>query len=91
MTTQQRAVNAVDDAINKLKATMKPVSKITRRKAEIIQFTAQGLTAEEIGVIMGLSKRTVEEHKRVSMELMEVNNSAQMISVGYKTGLLTIN
>jgi DNA-binding NarL/FixJ family response regulator len=61
---------------------------LTRRQREILQLLAAGKTAKEIGVILGISARTVESHKYELMEALGVERSAELVQYAVKHGLI---
>jgi DNA-binding CsgD family transcriptional regulator len=50
------------DRIHRLITPVKPVHKLTARQREVIAWSASGKSAWEIGAIIGITQRTVEEH-----------------------------
>jgi DNA-binding NarL/FixJ family response regulator len=65
-----------------------PVTALTQRQREILQLLAEGKSAKEIASALGLSARTVEDHKYRMMESLGIENSAELIHFAIKHGLL---
>ena len=65
-----------------------PVAALTSRQREILQLFAEGKSAKEIASTLGLSARTVEDHKYRMMESLGVENSAGLIHFAIKHGLV---
>lgn len=65
-----------------------PVATLTLRQREILQLVAQGQSAKEIAAALGLSARTVEDHKYRLMESLGIENSAELIHFAIKHGLV---
>ena len=65
-----------------------PVVALTSRQREILQLFAEGKSAKEIASTLGLSARTVEDHKYRMMESLGVENSAGLIHFAIKHGLV---
>jgi DNA-binding NarL/FixJ family response regulator len=65
-----------------------PVAAITPRQREILELLAQGKSAKEIASALGLSARTVEDHKYRLMESLGVDNSAELIRFAIRHGLV---
>lgn len=60
----------------------------TERELQIIDLTCKELTANEIAVQLGVTKRTVETHRHNIQEKMDVRNSAGIIMFAIKNRLL---
>jgi len=65
-----------------------PVAAMTSRQREILQLLAEGKSAKEIAAVLGLSARTVEDHKYRLMESLGIENSAELIHFAIKHGLV---
>jgi DNA-binding NarL/FixJ family response regulator len=65
-----------------------PVAALTPRQREILQLLAEGKSAKEIAQALGLSARTVEDHKYRTMESLGIENSAELIHFAIKHGLV---
>jgi DNA-binding NarL/FixJ family response regulator len=65
-----------------------PVSALTPRQREILQLLAAGKSAKEIASALGLSARTVEDHKYRLMESLGIENNAELIRFAVKHGLV---
>jgi DNA-binding NarL/FixJ family response regulator len=70
------------------KAGTDPVSALTARQREILQLLAEGRSAKEIASTLGLSTRTVEDHKYRLMESLDIENNAELIHFAIKHGLV---
>ena len=65
-----------------------PVAALTPRQREILQLLAEGKSAKEIAAVLGLSARTVEDHKYRLMESLGIENSAELIHFAIKHGFV---
>ena len=65
-----------------------PVTALTPRQREILQLLAAGKSAKEIASVLALSPRTVEDHKYRLMELLGIENSAELVHFAIKHGLV---
>ena len=61
---------------------------LSERQIEILRFVSEGLSNDDISTKVCLSKRTVETHRRNIMKKMDVKNTAEMITVAIKKGVL---
>lgn len=60
----------------------------TPREAQILNMIAQGLTNGEVGRKLGISSKTVDNHRTRIMAKLGVNSRAQLLAVALKSGLL---
>ena len=65
-----------------------PAAAMTPRQREILQLLAEGRSAKEIACVLGLSARTVEDHKYRLMEALGIENSAELVHFAIKHGLI---
>ena len=61
---------------------------LTARQREVLQLLAEGKSAKEIAAVLGLSTRTVEDHKYRMMETLGIENSVELIHFAIKHGLI---
>jgi len=61
---------------------------LTARQREVLQLLAEGKSAKEIAAVMGLSTRTVEDHKYRMMEALGIQNSVELLHFAIKHGLI---
>jgi LuxR family quorum sensing-dependent transcriptional regulator len=57
----------------------KPVAPLTPRERELLQWSAQGKSAEDISCILGVTTNTVESHHRNIREKLDAINIAHAI------------
>lgn len=65
-----------------------PVAAITPRQRQILELLAEGKSAKEIASALGLSARTVEDHKYRLMESLGLDSSAELIRFAIRHGLV---
>ena len=63
-------------------------SKLTSREREVLHWAASGKTFEEIGIILGISRRTVEAHIYNAMKKLDVYNTPQAVAKAILLGLI---
>lgn len=65
-----------------------PVAAMTPRQREILQLLAEGKSAKEVASTLGISARTVEDHKYRMMESLGIENSAELVHFAIRHGLV---
>jgi DNA-binding CsgD family transcriptional regulator len=63
---------------------------INRREREVLAWIAQGKTAEETAIILGISRRTVEWHAKNARDKIDASNVTHAVAKAVKTGMITI-
>ena len=64
--------------------------KLTVRQSEVLQLLAEGHSMKEIARLLKLSPRTVAFHKYRMMEKLGLKNSAELIQLAIKRGLVSL-
>ena len=64
--------------------------KLTKREKEVLKLISEGLTAKEIGVKLGVSKRTVDAHTSNMQNKSGANNSVRLVMWAVENGELKI-
>ena len=62
--------------------------RLSAREQEVLRLLASGATSKEIARRLGLSTKTVENHRTRILEKLGVANTAAAIGLGYQQGLL---
>jgi LuxR family transcriptional regulator, quorum-sensing system regulator SdiA len=62
---------------------------ITPREREILTLVADGLTSSEIGMMLGISERTVEWHLLRVVDRIGARNRVQAVVLAIRDGLIT--
>jgi two-component system response regulator DesR len=86
--------------VGALRGTRQPAAPITRidaartrttltpREIDILRCIAEGKRTKEIGVDLGITVKTVENHKQRLFRKLEVQNQAHAVSIAIRRGLL---
>lgn len=62
--------------------------KLTERQLEVLEMVASGRTYKEAGDALGLTERTVKYHMGRIIELLHLENKAQVIAYAARAGLV---
>lgn len=71
-----------------VKPSIKPVLDLTPRELEILKCIVEGLSSEEIGERLFVSKNTVNMHRKQIMKKMAARNLAELVRKTLKMGVL---
>ncbi len=63
---------------------------LTAREREVLAWSAQGKTAWEIGEILNIAKRTVDEHAQTAMRKLGATNRTQAVAIAIRKRLFDI-
>ena len=61
---------------------------ITPRELEVLRWTMDGKTAWEVGVLLGVTERTVIQHLQNAMRKLECNSKHQAVLKALRLGLI---
>jgi DNA-binding CsgD family transcriptional regulator len=73
------------DVSAQLNAQPPPV--LTARQADVVRLTAQGLSAKECARLLGISKRTVEDHLDGAKERAGVTTKGELVAWAVRSGI----
>ncbi len=61
---------------------------VSKREKELLHYVSEGLTAKIIADKMCISTRTAEQHRYKLMRKLNVQNTAQLITIAHKYKLI---
>jgi len=65
-----------------------PLELLSARQREILQLIAEGQSTKEIGYLLNLSGKTVETHRRLLMQRLEIYDVAGLARFAVRSGLV---
>ncbi|HOO91573.1 MAG TPA: response regulator transcription factor [Syntrophales bacterium] len=65
-----------------------PHKKLSNRETQVMLLLAKGITVTEIGIKMGLSKKTISTYKTRVQEKMGMKSTVDMVKYAIKLGLV---
>ena len=63
------------------------VATLTARQRDVIAGTMRGLTLEQIGAALGISWRTVEQHRQAAVKKLGVGSAFEAVVIATRAGL----
>lgn len=64
------------------------LSTLSDRETEVLRHISQGMSNKEIGEILHISHRTVDTHRTNLMKKLNVHNTAALVRIAIKNGML---
>jgi DNA-binding CsgD family transcriptional regulator len=64
-------------------------SRLTVRERQVLGWAAAGKSSWETGMILGIGKRTVDEHAQTAMRKLGAVTRIQAVAIAIRTGELT--
>ena len=64
---------------------------LTPRETEVLEFIGEGCTTWEVSKHLGISRKTVENHKQRIFAKLDVQNQAHAIAVAVRRGLIDVD
>jgi DNA-binding NarL/FixJ family response regulator len=87
--TQEKLINSISSGEDDDDRNYDELAaQITQRELEILQLIALGLTSQDIATKLFISKNTVETHRKNMLAKLNVNNTAALLKIAYKKGLV---
>ncbi len=65
-------------------------SKLTARESEVLRWVANGKSAWEIGEILHITKRTVDEHVQTAVRKLGAVNRTHAVALALCDGIIKI-
>lgn len=85
---QMRNENVDVENIEKEALSCDPIS-LSERELEIIKMIAEGYTNAQIAALLYISNHTVNTHRKNIMKKLGINNTAGLVMLAVKSGLVT--
>lgn len=65
------------------------LSRLTGREREVLQLIAEGLSAKEIAVELGVAPKTAESHRAHLMEKLGIHKASALVRFAIREGLVS--
>jgi DNA-binding CsgD family transcriptional regulator len=66
-----------------------PTQALSTREMEVLQSVAEGKSSKEIAALLGVSTKTVENHRMRLMHKLGVHNAASLTLIAVQTGVVS--
>jgi DNA-binding NarL/FixJ family response regulator len=80
--------SVIYDIVVAKKKSNEPSPEFTEREREVIELCRRGLLAKEIAAQLGISLRTVHNHKYHIFQKLGINNTMEMVQYALRHGII---
>jgi DNA-binding NarL/FixJ family response regulator len=84
-----RGTPSVVNRVLRTSVATRPVDLLSNRQREILQLIAEGQSTKEIGYRLNLSSKTVETHRRLLMQRLEIYDVAGLARFAIRSGIVS--
>ena len=85
-----RVPAAVSKVLERKSDVTSPLALLSARQREILQMIAEGQSTKEIGYRLNLSGKTVETHRRLLMQRLDIHDVAGLARFAVRSGLVSL-
>jgi DNA-binding NarL/FixJ family response regulator len=85
-----RVPTAVSKLLERKSDVTSPLQLLSARQREILQLIAEGQSTKEIGYRLNLSGKTVETHRRLLMQRLDIHDVAGFARFAIRAGLVSL-
>jgi DNA-binding NarL/FixJ family response regulator len=86
----QHAPAVVTRVLERDETITNPLELLSARQREILQLIAEGQSTKEIGYRLNLSGKTVETHRRLLMQRLDIYDVAGLARFAIRSGLVSV-
>jgi DNA-binding NarL/FixJ family response regulator len=86
----QHAPAVVAKVLERKTPITSPLELLSARQREILQLIAEGQSTKEIGYRLNLSGKTVETHRRLLMQRLDIHDVAGLARFAVRSGLVSL-
>jgi LuxR family quorum sensing-dependent transcriptional regulator len=73
-----------------LPAAKSKLNSLTAREIEVLGWVARGKSAWEVGEILNIAKRTVDEHVQTAVRKMGAVNRTHAVALAIRDGIIEV-
>jgi len=86
----KHAPTVVNKVLERTPTATSPLELLSARQREILQLIAEGQSTKEIGFRLHLSGKTVETHRRLLMQRLDIHDVAGLARFAVRSGLVSL-
>jgi DNA-binding NarL/FixJ family response regulator len=83
--------HVIDTYIQNVGAETSPLEQLTPRQRQILRLVAEGRTNKEIARLLNVSIKTVDTHRTLLMQRLDIHDVAGLVRFAIKEGLISVS
>lgn len=88
--SRQVSRHVIDNYVRSVGAETSPLERLTPRQREILRLIAEGRTNKEMAAILNVSIKTVDTHRMLLMQRLDIHDVAGLVRFAIKVGLVSL-
>lgn len=82
--------HVIDTYVRSVGAEISPLEQLTPRQRQILRFVAEGRTNKEMAHLLNVSIKTVDTHRTLLMQRLDIHDVAGLVRFAIKVGLVSV-
>jgi DNA-binding NarL/FixJ family response regulator len=87
--SEKLSPRALDDYIRE-RGPDHPLEKLSRRELQVLKLIVQGHTSNEVGVLLGLSPKSIDTYRSRMMQKLEIDDLASLVKFAIRHGVTSL-
>ena len=83
--------HVIDNYVRSVGAETSPLEQLTPRQRETLRLIAEGRTNKEIAQLLNVSIKTVDTHRMLLMQRLDIHDVAGLVRFAIKVGLISVS
>jgi DNA-binding NarL/FixJ family response regulator len=83
--------HVIENYVRSVGAETSPLEQLTPRQREILRLIAEGRTNKEIAQLLNVSIKTVDTHRMLLMQRLDIHDIAGLVRFAIKVGLISVS
>jgi len=83
--------HVIDNYVRSVGGERSPLEHLTPRQREILRLIAEGKTNKEIAHLLKLSIKTIDTHRTLLMQRLDIHDIAGLVRFAIKMGIVSIS
>lgn len=89
--SKQVSRHVIDDYVRSVESERTPLDQLTPRQRQILRLIAEGKTNKEIAQVLNVSIKTVDTHRTLMMQRLNIHDIAGLVRFAIRMGIVSIS
>ena len=89
--SSQVSRHVIDTYVQSVGAETSPLEQLTPRQRQILRLVAEGRTNKEMAQLLNVSIKTVDTHRTLLMQRLDIHDVAGLVRFAIKVGLISVS